>query len=310
MEYLARCLSRSNSLVEELHLSDNNITVLGGISLVEELSKNTSLKVLDVYGAVSPTYNNTFVLSSTGWDMFFDFLGQSCSPLHTLNLGGNTIGDEQITSLVDAINALGSLRDLNLRNTCISSTGWVKFFNLRRPGSVLETLEKLNTMSLIDGDKLNDEAMVAFANALRGNTSFKVLDYRSYGVTEEVGYAALSKALCDKSSIESICNSNHTLIGGLRLQNIPIHKALIQLNKGENKNEVIRQKVFRYYYSESNNLHEIVNMEDELLPHLLSAIAKDSSEIQLMYRVVKIMPSLFDTEQKSLSGKRKRKKRL
>lgn len=61
MEYLARCLSRSNSLVEELHLSDNNITVLGGISLVEELSNNISLKVLDVYGAVSPTYNNTVV---------------------------------------------------------------------------------------------------------------------------------------------------------------------------------------------------------------------------------------------------------
>jgi len=247
-------------------------------------------------------------LSTTGWDLFFDFLGQSCSPLHTLNLGGNTIGDEQITSLVDAINALGSLRDLNLRNTCISSSGWVKFFNLRRPDSVLETLEKLNTMSLIDGDKLNDEAMVAFANALRGNTSFKVLDYRSYGVTEEVGLAALSKALCDKSSIESVCNSNHTLIGGFRLkyhkvQNIP---ALIKLNEGENKNEVIRQKVFRYYYSESNNLHEVTNMGEEILPYLLGAIAKDSSEIQLMYRVVKIMPSLFDTD-KTLSRKRKRK---
>ena len=54
-------------------------------------------------------------------------------------------------------------------------------------------------------------------------------------------------------------------------------------------------------------LMQIVNMEDELLPHLLGAIAIDTTGIQLMYRVVMIMPSLFDTEQKSLSGKRKRK---
>ena len=50
---------------------------------------------------------------------------------------------------------------------------------------------------------------------------------------------------------------------------------LLNLNKAENKHEVIRQKLFRYYFSENKNLHEIANIDDEVLPRLLGAIAKD-----------------------------------
>lgn len=80
---------------------------------------------------------------------------------------------------------------------------------------------------------------------------------------------------------------------------------LLNLNRGENKHEVIRQKLFRYYFSD--NLHEIANIDDEVLPRLLGAIAKDAKGTQMMYQIVKIVPSLFDTKQyKILSGKRKR----
>ena len=296
--------------MEELHLHKNHITVEGGLYLLAELIENRSLKVLDIYGAVSP-HHADLIMSSTGWDMFFDFLGQSCSPLHTLNLGCNTVGDEQITSLVDSLIAMGSLRDLNLRDTDISSSGWVKFFNLRRPGTVLETLEKLNMMSWANENLLNDEGMIAFATSLRGNTSFKTLDSMGFNVTEEGGWAALSTALCDKSSIQSVCNSNHTFSGGVSFgwygEDPNEVTTLLNLNRGENKYEVIRQKLFRYYFSENKNLHEIANIDDEVLPRLLGAIAKDAKGIQMMYQIVKIVPSLFDTKQyKTLSGKRKR----
>lgn len=117
------CLSRPNCLIEEIHLYDNHISIDGGLYLIEKLSKNKSLKVLDLYGAVSPRFGAEWLLSSDGWDTFFDLLGQISSPLHTLNPGDNTIGDDQVDCLVEALNSMSSLKSLDLRDTRISSSG-------------------------------------------------------------------------------------------------------------------------------------------------------------------------------------------
>ena len=80
----------------------------------------------------------------------------------------------------------------------------------------------------------------------------------------------------------------------------------MKLNKGTDKADVIRQKIFRYYLSKEGNLHEVLNMDMGVLPHLLDAIGKDATQFNLIYRIVQGMPSLFNAKFKVAGGKRKR----
>jgi len=195
---------------------------------------------------------------------------------------------------------------------------------------VLKRLEHL-TLEVWQHFPLKDEGLIVLANCLHGNTSLKSLGttYNYSGEKDEVAMATLSKALYDGSSIESIYNSNHTLSEGIRIKRrrprlppdstvtIPksrkadLLRSLLKLNKGKNKNKVIRQKIIRYYYSEDNNLNEITNLDDEVLPHALGTIGKTQmdfasgqSVFDLLYKIVLGSPSLFE-----INKVRKRKRR-
>merc|ERR1712216_299026 len=137
------------------------------------LEDNSSLKELDLYQAVSPSYGE-FVMSSTGWAIFFDSL-QDCA-FQSLHLGGNTIGDMDIVPMVDSLNSMKSLTDLNLAGSHITTSGWVTFFDLLQcPGSVLESLTHLTIIACytqID-HSINDEGMISFSNALKGYTTLQ-----------------------------------------------------------------------------------------------------------------------------------------
>ena len=311
MESISKCLAESNSL-EELDLRYNNTGVEGGIALAEALLDNSQLKVLDIHASVSP-YGEEWIMSADGWRYFFESM-QNCG-LQKLCLGGNTISDEEVAIMVEALNTMDALTDLNLLQSCrITSSGWVQFFNLlRSPGSVFEKLTHLNIVNMSDEEnQLNDEGVTAFAKALIGNTSLQgCATYNFKEVTLEGGWAALSHTLCDKSSIENICNSNHTLekLGMGKICNgVPdCINSLLEINRSVNKAAVARQKIFRYYYADGKHLNEIANLDVEVLPRVLARIGEDAIGIGLFYQVVRIIPALFETTGKvSVGGKRKR----
>ena len=309
--------------LKELSFRSNTIGPLGGIALAEALEGNTTLEKLNLSHAVSPWYGQES-LTSQGWSTFFGSL-HNCS-FRNLDLGGNTIDDDDVASMVEALNSFGSLELLDLWKVPITSSGWVAFFNLlAQPGSVLERLKKLD----LDGRNINDEVMVSIANALVNNASLEKIDWCFSDSVTKRGWSALETTLCNKTSIETICNSNHTF------NNIHHHQTrevstLTRLNDGTNKAEVTRQKIIRYYFLEGKggNLHELMGMDLELLPHVLECFCKQEMEVpkdtwgsklsngkytikvssgfELLYRVARGMPSLFDTEGKLVGGKRKR----
>lgn len=292
-----------------------------GVLLAEALQGNTTLERLDLRFAVSPWYGQ-HSLTSQGWSNFFGFL-HNCS-FRDLNLGGNTIEDDHVASMVEALNSFSSLNTLDLWQVSITSSGWVAFFDLlAQPGSALERLKKLD----LHGSNINDEVMVSIANALVNNASLEEISWCGSDSVTKRGCSALETTLCNKTSIETICNSNHTL------NNMHHHIAvskLTRLNDGANKAEVARQKIIRYYFLEGNgsNLHEIMGMDLEVLPLVLECFCKQEMEVpkdtwgskrsngkytikvdsgfELLYRVARGMPSLFDTEGKVVGGKRKR----
>lgn len=271
----------------------------------EALSDNSTLKVLDIDRSVSPDFAE-WIMSADGWIIFFEFL-KSCD-LRSLNLQGNTIADENIASMVDALITMESLTDLNLQLTRITSSGWIDFFRLGG-------LSKLAKLDIFNVD-FNDEVMIALARALVGNSSLKDLSigFESLdSVTHGGGWAAMYNTLCDKSSIESICNSNHTLTMSddpldLDLFGVPDSIIpLLHLNTGENKACVAREKIFRYYFEDGRNLRVITNMQLEVLPRVLAEIGKADTGVKLLYHIAKGMPALFDSTSKAVvAGKRKR----
>lgn len=281
-----------NSTLEKLSLRRMNNGIEGGLDLAEAISNNSTLKELDLSSAVSP-FSAEYILTRQGWMVFFEYL-ENCA-LRQLSLGGNTIGDEDITPMVESLSTMRSLTTLNLWGSMyITAAGWATFFRL-----------------------------------LKHNTSLQSCEMYAHSIAEEqdqrdVMYTALANTLCDKTSIENVIDSNHTLssVEGIDfisppgidasfgIQMPPACKSLLQMNKSPDKVEVARQKIIKYYFFEGNNLGELVHIETGLLPRVLECIGK--TELKLLYEAVRAMPSLItlslvDATGKASGGKRKRR---
>ena len=82
----------------------------------------------------------------------------------------------------------------------------------------------------------------------------------------------------------------------------------LNLNKHPNKAEVARQKIlqFHFYAGSDIEVQEFVGMKLKVIPRALAWIGRDGTGFQLMYQLVKSMPSLFEISAKTVRTKRKR----
>jgi len=297
MAFSSCCLENANSSLEELNLSENNIGDDGVAAFAAALVNNTTLEVLDMSYAQS--------VSAAGWGTFFNLLMNSNSALETLDLSTNHIGDEGVASMVDSLANMSSLKCLNLRdNQFITATGWRTLSNLlRHPNCILEELHLED-----NDDSINDEVVIAFANSLANNISLKALCLGDYSgiigdntnITPR-GWSALANTLCNKSSIDSIYASNHTLQTGSfsesdLLIDLPSDfVSSLQLNQNNNKFEVAREKILQHHFCNGDiNIQELLEIELQVMCHAIAWIGRDGTGFPLLYHLVRSMPALFD----------------
>jgi len=129
--------------------------------------------------------------------------------------------------------------------------------------------------------------------------------------------AGSSDFLCDKTSLSSIYTSNHTLqqfyAGFYYDDDGPKDHlvSLLKLNENDDKQEVVRQKLIRYYFSNDDGgivkVEEFVVMELEVLPRAIAWIGRDDTAHSLLYKLFQIMPTLFHTDRKAKAAGAKRK---
>jgi hypothetical protein len=94
------------------------------------------------------------------------------------------------------------------------------------------------------GDIMKGGMSVIAANLI-GNTRLKKINVR-FGIDED--FDSFSKLLCDASSIDSIRTSNHTLEEIVTVNCLPkLVAECLELNRIEDKDEVIRKKIAHYY---------------------------------------------------------------
>ena len=148
------------------------------------------------------------ILSSNGWQAFFNILRNSNSQLEKLDIMNTTITDDVVGAMVGSLGSLSSLKSLNIgANVSIETQGWKTLANLLRSPTCM--LKKLDLFE----NSIDDETLATFANALVHNRSLSALLLGLGGneaITER-GWAPFENVICDTSSIDATYSSNHTL---------------------------------------------------------------------------------------------------
>lgn len=149
--------------------------------------------------------------------------------------------DESIADLMLAIDGHIRLQGLVLKDISIG----------RPECAALASLLGYNNSNLVELDlsrtRIDDRCVTILANALRINKKITCLGLNGNPEITEIGFGALSKALCDASSVNDTFLSNHTLLKiecneGSTTSDI---RSLLQLNKSPDKREVAMVKIVR-----------------------------------------------------------------
>jgi len=152
--------------------------------------------------------------------------------------------NEEIDVLTDALATNSSRECLEIFRR-ITTEGWVILSAiLRNPNSKLEDLT-------LKGDEVfNDTVINSFADALTSNHKLRELEFMC---SNRFGCAALTHTLCNKSSIISTFNSNHTLeriCGGMVF--VPEElTSLLRINRENSVSQAARLKIIKTHFSGS-----------------------------------------------------------
>eukprot|EP00956_Cyclotella_meneghiniana_P034824 scaffold108454_cov37-Cyclotella_meneghiniana.AAC.1 len=172
-----------------------------------------------------------------------------------------------------------------------------------------------NPTSLLRELKVSDEVMShenlsIIAAGLTGNTMLKKLTLDS---SQNIDMSSIANLFWDAlgaaSSIEKIYNSNHTLdtlemkdgIYSFTDSNI---EGCLELNKMADKDEVIREKIARYYFVGDFPTSPFATMPVLYLPRVLSMIkCGDARNRQsAIFRLLKYIPELCDVSSRNVGG--------
>lgn len=350
---LANLVGNPSSVLEVLDLGnddsytrwDDSMPEFGGkLAFATAIANNSTLKVINFGG-----WSNSFTTSE--WQTVLSILRHNS--IEEIYLYGQQIGVEGMNAI-----ALGLSNNTSLKKLDLSDCGGVTFACLaslsdeiqNNRASALETLDISShitrrelttsiTRILIDNTSLKelslcgqwdtrDDIIIELANVLENNDTLKVLNLgtlssgiRQHHIDEDqsFGFKALTRILCNRSSVDATFMSNHTLqTVSVYIQHghvyqsavLPSHLTdMLTLNENSNKFEVSRQKILQCHFDEDTQ-QEFVNMELEVLPHALAWCGEDQRGVSLLLRIIQSFPSLFDSNSKrnkaAAAEKRKR----
>jgi Ran GTPase-activating protein (RanGAP) involved in mRNA processing and transport len=320
-------LRSSTSALKKLDLTENTITDNSIGCLADTLANNNSLRELEL--------NRSHLVTTAGWQTFFTILQCQTSVLEKIGLSENPINDQVLVSLTNALASNTKLRDLNLQGyypeSNITSQGLQTFSAVfENPITALERLdfthEELNTDS---ESVVDDDVICSFANALVNNNKLRELifhstshvdvggqnDYRSilHNSISSVGYDAISRTLCNPSTILDTYHSNHTLAkfgDDDKITLLPSNlRSLLRYNREESKCKVARMKIIKTHFSGSDIKSQVkvfTDMKSNVLPTAIAWIVKDDGQHRLddlLFALLRNAPHLYDTKSKNKKRK-------
>jgi hypothetical protein len=300
---LAIGLGAPSPFLMDLNLSNCNINSESALAIFRSLANNMTLKKLDMSDLV--------LIDSSGWVACFELLMNSRSTLEELDFRGNSINNEGAIALVNLVAGyLTTVESIDVfDNTNITADGWRTFAQVIAPSSTskLKILKIGNDWDDEDSDDddsnrnfdniMNDDTVLDFIHALASNKYLLRLMFRAVD-DKRHSLEGIFSVLCDATSISSIYGSNHTLID---LQfDCPDWEAdsnldsLLDLNKDDDKNEVIRKKLLVRFFSDVDNIGRTFGpMVTAIIPNAIEWIGRDALGYSAMFDICRGMPELF-----------------
>ena len=158
--------TRRTQLVK-LDVSYNQIGNVGATALGNLLRNMVTLKTLIMHAMTYPR-DRSEEISSQGWQAFFTILQDSNMSLVKLSLWNNIIDDEGMQLLVRLVSRMSSLKFLDLSDRqLVTPVGWQALSDyLQSPNFSLTHLD-------LNDNNINDDTVVAFANALTHNKTLE-----------------------------------------------------------------------------------------------------------------------------------------
>ena len=284
--------SSTNKSLQKVELEGNNITEEGMVDILTALSMHPHLQGLDLDG------NR---LRKNGCVALATLLQCSAKELQYLYLSRNDIGDEGMKVLVPALASCSHLKELHLfTNPSVTTKGWQSLATiLEAPNSNLQELH-------IADNNINDEAVAAFAKVLLINRMLHTLNMNGNNSLSTRGWQALSKLLCNTSSVSATFLSNHTLFYlGSGIHGNETIRPLIELNEREDKKEVATIKILQHH--DDFDMLPFFEWEFKCLPLVIGWLERASEfempqgfepnierrKLSTIYQFVRGMPLLY-----------------
>jgi hypothetical protein len=301
----------SKCMLTKLDMSLNTFNNAATLWLFCALSRHsTTIKTLDLGDAEG--------ITDAGWITLFQLLRNPTVVLDELHLNNNLFTNEVLAALTDALANNSLLRELSLNSVCVddSGQGLVDISNVfQNPNSALEIL-------YLGNNPINDQTIISFAEALAGNCRLKylLLNVRPSNTSvTSIGYDALIKLLCNKSSIMDTYLSNHTLetidddyYGFGHDDNDDNDEvilpedlvSLLEINRENNASQASRLKIIQTHFSGSEiNMQPFMDLDLSVKPFVIAWMVKDNNG----YPLLRALPSLLELS--SSVGKARSKKR-
>jgi hypothetical protein len=164
---------------------------------------------------------------------------------------------------------------------------------------MLERLDVIERINNVNGPE-QDDFVREVTTGLATNTKLKVLVLHRDDASALFN-GSFRKLLCDPRSIENIYNSNHTL-ETLYPFGSDLLNGLLELNKNEDKTQVIRSKILKYYFIGDFDVAPFTNMPVSVVPEVINQITSDTKQ-SAIFRLLKCIPELSNMGNRNISSK-------
>jgi len=309
---LSKMLGNSHCYLKNLCLGENEIEDSDIPTLASGIAKNNTLELLSLNGSDE--------ISSDGWVNFFNTLQPAkLGSLSTLYLDDNSINDLGLTALSHTFANNSTLQHIYLRrNMAITTVGWQALATLaRNPNSGIQGID------ISDNNDFDDEALLAWVNALSiSKNTMRSLIIPHEGITSR-GWLALENLVCNKTTIDTLYDSNHTLAYIAQANDgtgeiFSVMKRIVEFqqqsfdmsNSRRCRLEVARQKIIHFYFMNGEaNMQELIDMEMNVMVYAIARIGSRGGwkytpqTNALLYRLIRSVPSLFDVSRNTKKRK-------
>ena len=311
---------KRNSSISDLQLHCRNQTLIGGVGheiLKSYQKNNNNLTSLCIKHAV---------LDNGGGDAIADTL-RWCRNLKTISLTHNSITDEQLLPMIDAIRGHRMLENLYLFENRIGNAGCHALATL-----LADTNSNLQILSLFRNN-INNEGATAIGKSLANNTKLKRLYLYQNQFDQSVVLGIFCTVLCNTSSVNDTYSSNHmldTLVLSVEQQGQHANNlaTFLKMNEETNKSHVAIKKILKYHPNiDMKPLFEWDSDGEQTLkalPHVVDwferakeAVADDGDregyhveqrQLSAIFQFAKAMPLLFVQPSNTKEDDKKRKR--